>query len=58
MIKMLVSFVSLFLIFFFGIEIIRKLNGQERWQLTKTAGYSILCAVLTILALTIVVLIF
>jgi hypothetical protein len=58
MIKMLVSFLSLFAIFFFGIEIFRKLSGKEKWVLTKTLGYSIVCAVLTILALTAVVLVF
>jgi hypothetical protein len=57
MVKIIVAFISLFLIFFFGIDIFRKMTGKEKISLTKVAGYSILCTLLaTIVAATIVLL--
>jgi hypothetical protein len=41
MIKMLISFISLFIIFYTGIEIFRKFNGKERWEIAKTISYSL-----------------
>ena len=55
--KIIIGFISLFLIFFFGIDIFRKLTRKEKISLTKWAGYSMLCTLLaTIVAVTIVVL--
>ena len=57
MAKMIIGFISLFIIFFFGIDIFRKMTGKEKISLTKWAGYSMLCTLLaTITAVTIVVL--
>ena len=58
MIKVLIFFLLLFALFFLGINTVRKLSGKEKWQLTKTLGYSIVCAVLTISVLISIVLIF
>ncbi len=58
MIKVLLFFLLLFALFFLGINTVRELSGKEKWQLTKTLGYSIVCAVLTISVLISIVLIF
>ena len=56
--KAIMAFVLLFALFFVGIELFRKLSGKEKWVLTKTVAYSIVCAVLAIVALTVIVLLF
>jgi hypothetical protein len=57
MAKMIIAFISLFIIFFFGIDIFRKMTGKAKIDLTKWLGYSILCTLLTtLLVVTIVVL--
>lgn len=58
MIKVLLFFLLIFALFFLGINTIRKLSGKEKWELTKTLGYSIVCAVLTMTVLLSIVLIF
>ena len=58
MIKIILSFLVLFCVFFFGIKFIREMNKMEKWALTKYAVYSILCSVLALGALTIFVLLF
>jgi uncharacterized membrane protein len=46
MVKMIVAFISLFIIFFCGIDIFRKLTRKAKWELTKLASYSIVCSLL------------
>jgi len=58
MIKVIFAFLLAFCGFFFGIRAIRKMNGMEKWTLTKNISYAILCAVLTMLVLIGIVLIF
>lgn len=58
MIKMLVSVVFFALVFGLAIQAWRDMRGLERWQLTKLAGFSILCATLSILTLSAIVLLF
>ena len=58
MFKIILSFLILFLIFFFGISQVRKMSGKEKWMLTKLIGFSILCASLTFFTITIIVLLF
>jgi uncharacterized membrane protein YoaK (UPF0700 family) len=58
MVKMIFAFISLFVIFFFGIDIFRNLTGREKINLTKWIGYSTLCSLLAIGAVTIIVLLF
>ena len=58
MAKMIVGFISLFIIFFFGIDLFRRFTLKEKISLTKWVGYSMLCTLLaTIAAVTIVVLV-
>ena len=49
MVKIIVAFISLFLIFFFGIDLFRRFTLKEKISLTKWAGYSMLCTLLTTL---------
>ena len=58
MVKMIIAFISLFLIFFFGIDIFRKLTRKEKISLTKWLGYSISCTLLTTLLVATIVLLF
>ena len=56
--KIIIGLVSIFVIFFFGIDIFRKLTGKEKISLTKWLGYSISCSLLTILTVATIVLLF
>ncbi len=56
--KIIIGLISIFIIFFFGIDIFRKLTGKEKISLTKWLGYSILCSLLTIIAVATIVLLF
>lgn len=48
MIRILAVFVFLTVITGVGIHLFRQLTGAERWQLTKTLAYSIMCSVIAI----------
>lgn len=56
--KIIVGLISIFVIFFFGIDIFRKMTGKEKISLTKWLGYSICCSLLTIFAVATIVLLF
>ncbi len=58
MFKIILSFLFVFGLFFFGIKTIREMTGKQCWSLTKILGYSIICAVLTISVLIFIVLTF
>jgi hypothetical protein len=58
MFKIILSFLFIFGLFFFGINALRDMTGKERWALTKLVSYSIICAVLTTAALITFVLLF
>jgi hypothetical protein len=58
MVKIIVAFISLFLIFFFGIDIFRRMTGKDKISLTKWLGYSTVCSLLAIVAITLIVLLF
>jgi hypothetical protein len=58
MAKIILSFIVLFVIFYFGITALRAMSGKEKWALTKIVIYSIICTVLTTLVLTAFVLLF
>jgi hypothetical protein len=58
MFKMILIFLFVFALFFFGIHAVRTMTGKEKWALTKIISYSIVCAVLTTAALIAIVLIF
>jgi hypothetical protein len=58
MIRFLFVFAVLALLIHFGIMGWQKMSGTERWSLTKTAIYSILVALLAIVAMMFLVVLF
>lgn len=58
MIKFIFAFVVVFALFFVGIRGVRAMSGQEQWELTKVLTYSVMCAILTFVFLTAVVVLF
>ncbi len=58
MFKIILAFIVVFGLFFFGIRAVRETTGKQRWELTKLISYSIICAVLTLAALIGIVVIF
>ena len=48
MIKIILAFVVVFGLFFFGIRAVRDMAGKEQWYLAKLLTYSVLCAILTL----------
>lgn len=58
MFTLIISFSVCFALIFFGICYFRTLTNKELWSLTKLAGYSILCAALTVAVLSSIVILF
>jgi undecaprenyl pyrophosphate phosphatase UppP len=58
MIKMLVTFFSLFVIFFVAIDLFRKFTNKEKWALVKTVCYSLSIALLVVMVLIALVIVF
>ena len=58
MIRIVFTFVILAALIHLGITFWQKLNKTERWSLTKTAFYSIMIALLTIVAMMFMVVLF
>ena len=58
MTRMLFAFFIVFVLFYFGIETFRHMTGQEKLSLIKTTLYSLMCAVLTTIVLSIFVITF
>lgn len=58
MIKAILTFAVTFAIFYFGIEIFRKMTGQEKWEVAKTFSYSLALALVVLVCLVSLVVIF
>jgi hypothetical protein len=58
MIRLWLAFAIMAVLIHFGITAWRNLNGKERWTLTKSVTYSILVALLAVLAMTVIVILF
>jgi hypothetical protein len=58
MIRFVFVFAILAVLIHFGITVWRKMERKERWSLTKTAIYSILVALLAIVAMMFLVVLF
>ena len=57
MFKIILAFLFVFFLFYFGIKGVRSMTGQDQLALTKLLMYSIMCALMsTVLLITIVVL--
>ena len=58
MIKMIIAFLSLFVIFFTSIDIFRRLTGKEKIKMLAVAGYSFGVTVLVMLFVASIVILF
>lgn len=58
MIRLILAFVVAFAIVWFGITGFRNLTGKDRWALAKLFFYSIICASLAMVLLTLIVVLF
>jgi hypothetical protein len=58
MIRLWLVFAILAALIHFGITAWRKMEGKERWTLTRSIAYSILVALLAVLAMTVIVILF
>ncbi len=58
MIRLWLAFAILAALIHFGITAWRNLNGKDKWNLTKTAGYSILVSLATVMLMTVLVILF
>ena len=58
MIRLWLVFAILAVLIHFGITAWRNMNGKERWTLTKSVTYSIIVALLAVLAMTVIVIFF
>ena len=58
MYKMIVIWLLLTVVIGFGILGFRKLNGLDKWQLTKTVVYAIVCSLVAVVLLGIFVALF
>jgi hypothetical protein len=58
MFKIILAFLFVFGICYFGIKQYRELSGKEKWALTKMIGYSMLCASVAIVLLVLIVILF
>ena len=58
MIRLWLAFAIFAVLIHFGITAWRNMNGKERWALTKSVTYSIIIALLAVLAMTVIVILF
>lgn len=58
MIRLWLVFAIFAVLIHFGITTWRKMEGKERWTLTKSIAYSILVALLTVLVMAVIVILF
>jgi hypothetical protein len=58
MIRLWLAFAIFAVLIHFGITAWRNLEGKERWTLTKSVSYSIIVALLAVLAMTVIVILF
>lgn len=58
MIRLWLAFAVLAALIHFGITVWRKLEGKEQLALTKSIGYSIIVALLALMAMTALVVLF
>jgi len=58
MIRIWVGFAILFAVFYFGIPVVRHMSGAEKWDLTKTFLFSMLCSLLAFIVMMLFVFLF
>lgn len=58
MIRLWLVFAVLFAGFYFGIPAFRELKGAEKWDMTKTLLFSLLCSLLAVGVMVAIVVLF
>jgi len=58
MFKTIIAFVGFAITFAIIIQVYRDMSGKERWDAAKTLGYSVVCALASIVFLTALVVFF
>lgn len=58
MIRLWLAFAVLAVLIHLGITAWRKMEGKERWTLTKSIAYSIIVSLLAVLVMTVIVILF
>jgi cytochrome c oxidase assembly factor CtaG len=58
MIRLWLAFAILFAAFYFAIPAFRNMKGKEKWDLTKTLLFSLLCSFLAVGAMVLIVVLF
>jgi hypothetical protein len=58
MIRLWLVFATLFAVFYFVIPAVRKLNGKEKLNVTKTLLFSLVCSLLAVSAMVLIVVLF
>lgn len=58
MIRLWLVFAVFAVLIHLGITAWRKMEGKEKWSLTKTAGYSIIVSLLALAVMTTIVIVF
>jgi uncharacterized membrane protein len=58
MIRLWLMFAILFAVFYFVIPAFRKMKGKEKWDLTKTLLFSMVCSLLAVSAMVLIVVLF
>lgn len=58
MIRIWLGFIVLFAVFYFGIPAVRHMTGAEKWDLTKTFLFSMLCSLLAVTVMMLFVFLF
>ena len=58
MVKIILGFLAVFFSFYIGIDVFRQLTGKEKWVLTKTLLYSIMCASAAVGSIALIVALF
>jgi hypothetical protein len=58
MIKLILAFLIIFVICYFGIKSFRDLTCKDKWALTKLLAYTTICSVLTVVLLILITILF
>jgi hypothetical protein len=58
MIKIIMAFLFVFGVFYFGIQGVRSMTGRDQLELTKLLVYSIMCALMAVVSLIVIVVLF
>lgn len=56
--KIIIGLIAIFLMFFYGINTLRKMPANEKISLTMTVVYSIVCSLLTVAVMAAIIVLF